>query len=65
MFDLTHLFVYGAIAVLFYLLGVLGGRRSAKANAYADQLLAYGRRLEREIDDLRARHGDKEGGGQA
>jgi hypothetical protein len=55
MFSLTHLIVYAAIAVLFYLLGVLGGRRSAKANAYADQLYAYGKRLEAEVAELRAR----------
>lgn len=38
MFSLTHLIVYACIAILFYLLGVLGARRSTKANAYADEL---------------------------
>lgn len=38
MFDFMHLAVYTAIAILFYLLGVLGARRSKKANAYADAL---------------------------
>lgn len=69
MFDLTHLIVYAAIAVLFYLLGVLGGRRSKKANAYADMLDAKARKLEAEVMDLRARlrqrQADREGNGAA
>ncbi|MGH8075632.1 MAG: hypothetical protein ACREO4_16400 [Lysobacter sp.] len=69
MFSLTHLIVYACIAILFYLLGVLGGRRSKKANAYADQLDAKARQLESEVLDLRARlrqkQADREGNGQA
>ena len=69
MFDLTHLIVYAAIAALCYLLGVLGGRRSSKANRYADMLDAKARQLEGEVLELRARlrqkQAESEGNGPA
>jgi len=65
MFDLTHLIIYAVIAILSYLLGVLGGRRSKTANAYADQLYAHGKRLEAELDELRERVRNREGSGPA
>ncbi|GAB3305659.1 hypothetical protein [Luteimonas notoginsengisoli] len=67
LFDLSPMPLLGnvLVAVVFAYVGVMLGRRSKTANAYADQLYARSKQLEAELYEARDRLRERGNNGQA